>query len=384
MSTLSSGEGTEHGTGRAWGWVAHLREGGTTPWSQWYGDATAAGRVLPGAQQLELLRRVNLASTPTPTALADRVLSAPAAGRGHADLPLTGVAARAFGAQPVDPGTLPARELVRVAAVLLAEDLVALGPDPQTTGWTRPWRVRARLVGDPVVVAAAGRDLDARGRPLGGSRVVVAATPLDALLAHTWTQRCFEHGTRPWEEWLRFWSERGQLPARADLPAAVRRWSPRRPFVRVVADLDRLPRTLGVRRLPPPRVPGADQAELARRVAAVVGLLAPADQRPGLMRTFGDRVPPTSTPPVAVPGWARAWVDASAVRMTRDLRRADYPVVGDLDDLAPRWDDAAAPGPSRAELDRLVLDLAVRMLVDPGWQSGRERSGQGREGEVPR
>lgn len=37
------------GRSRAWGWVAHLRAGGTTQWSQWQGSAAPGGRVLPGA-----------------------------------------------------------------------------------------------------------------------------------------------------------------------------------------------------------------------------------------------------------------------------------------------------------------------------------------------
>ena len=64
---------------------------------------------------------------------------------------------------------------------------------------------------------------------------------------------------------------------------------------------------------------------------------------------------------------------------TGELTRAGYPVVGDLADLAPR---AAAdrPGPSRpagqAGVDgQQVLDLAIRMIVDPGW---RQRAGRGR------
>src|SRR5690606_31575822 len=150
------------------------------------------------------------------------------------------------------------------------------------------------------------------------------------LLAHTWTHRCFEHGTRPWPEWVRFWSERDQLPPRIDLAAAVRRWSPRPSMVRIVTDPARLPRALGVRTLPPVAVPGADQAELARRVASVVGLLVPADQRPALMRTLGARMPATPTPPVAVAPASRPWLEAAAARVVRELRRADYPVVGDL------------------------------------------------------
>lgn len=371
------------GEARAWGWAAHLREGGTTPWRDWRGTAPAAGRVVPGAQQLELLRRLNLASsalaapvaTEARTRLADRVLTAAAAGRGRADLPLVGAGSSPYGPRPVDPADLRPHDLVRVASVLLAEDLVALGPDPLRTRAARPWRRRVRLVGDPLVGAVLREDLLTRGRPEGGPLpfVVVVAGPLDELLAHTWTQRCFEHGTKPWPDWLRFWRERDQLPARADLAEAVRRWGPRRSLVRVVTDPDRLPAQLGVRRLPPVDVPGADRAELARRVAAVVGLRVPAPQRPDLMRTLRARMPRTPVPPVAVPAAERAWLEAGADRVARDLRRAGYPVVGDLADLAPRF--TAVPGGTTGRLDEQVLDLAVTMLVDDGWRSGRPAGG---------
>jgi hypothetical protein len=366
---------------RAYGWVAHLRAGGTTPWLAWSGPdtpAAAATGPLPGAQQLELLRRVNLALGSSAqahrgddiarTRLSDRVLAAPAAGRGQADLPLVGVGAPGFGPRPVDPSDVSARELLRVAAALLADDLVTLGADPVSTSWRRPWRRRFRLVGDPVLVGALRRDLLARGRPEGGPRplLVAVGAPLDDLLAHTWTQRCFETGATPWAEWLRYWRERDQLPARADLLASVRRWNARRPFVRIVTDLERLPRQLGVRSLPPVRVPGADQAELARRVAAVLGLKVPAHERPALMRTLQRRIPDTGVAPVGVPAREREWVTSSAARMSRGLTRAGYPVVGDLADLAPREAWTAAPGPAAAE--QQVLDLAVTMLVDPGWR----------------
>lgn len=370
-------------SGRAHSWVAHLRAGGTTPWLAWSepGEARAPAGPVPGAQQLELLRRINLAagSSAQPrgdyyrerTRLADRVLAAPAAGRGKADLPLIGLDAPGFGPRPVDPSTLSAHELLRVASVLLADDLVALGADPVPSSWPRPWRRRVRLVGDPVLVGALREDLVGRGRPEGGPRpfVVAVGGPLDELLARTWTQRCFETGTKPWAEWLRFWRERDQLPARADLLASVRRWNARRPYVRIVTDLDRLSWQLGVRHLPQVRVPGADQAELARRVAAVVGLRVPADERPGLMRTLQRRIPDTGADPIVVPSREREWVAASAERMSRSLSRAGYCVVGDLADLAPRAASSAS-GTGGAD-DRQVLDLAIRMVVDPGWRSRR-------------
>lgn len=326
---------------------------------------------MPGAQQLELLRRLNLAGSDDP-ALADRVLHTSAAGRGHGDLPLGDTAPGAFGARGVDPEALPPYELVRVASVLLGQDLVARGAEQPEPGPVRPWRLRYRLVGDPLVVDATTRHLTARGRPPGGRLpfVVVAAGPLDTLLAHTWSQRSLEHGSGRWGAWLRFWSQRDQLPPRLDLPGAVRRWSPRRPFVRIVTDPSRLARSLGVLRLPQVPVPGADQVELARRVAPVVGLLAPASERPGLMRTFAAALPETATPPVSLPEWARPWADTAAQRLIRELRRADYPVVGDLADLAPR-PDSAPTAPTGAALERLVLDLAIRMLVESHTRGGQ-------------
>ena len=95
------------------------------------------------------------------------------------------------------------------------------------------------------------------------------------------------------------------------------------------------------------------------------------------MRTLQTRMPDSGVAPVVVPAAEHEWVATSAARMERRLTRAGYPVVGDLADLAPR---AAAdrPGPSRpagrAGVDgQQVLDLAIRMIVDPGWRTGRER-----------
>ncbi|MGB0100866.1 MAG: hypothetical protein WBP61_11365, partial [Nocardioides sp.] len=113
------------GIRRAWGWVAHLRAGGTTPWRDWSEPGEPRGRVLPGAQQLELLRRLNEAGSPG-VELATRVLDASAPGRGRPDLELDGAVRRLdFGPPPVDPADLPDDELLRVAASVLADDVVA-------------------------------------------------------------------------------------------------------------------------------------------------------------------------------------------------------------------------------------------------------------------
>src|SRR3954451_19747178 len=153
----------ETGHARAWAWVAHLRAGGTTPWAAWEThDAPDRGRFLPGAQQLELLRRINLAGTPS-AELVDRVLDASAPGRGRPDLELVGVdEARRFGPPAVDPTTLADDELLRVATGLLALELapsvemrkMVVDPpagEPSSTSRRRPRRLRTRyqLAGDP-------------------------------------------------------------------------------------------------------------------------------------------------------------------------------------------------------------------------------------------
>ncbi|PUA82989.1 hypothetical protein C7S10_04720 [Nocardioides currus] len=364
------------GAARAWGWVAHLRDGGATPWADWTGGSTPSARVLPGAQQLELLRRLNASTSPVEVraqrasrpALADRVLTAAAPGRGKPDLPLVGVEASPYGPQPVDPAQLPAHELVRVATSVLAEDVVALGVPAPARRLRRPWHRAVRLAGDPVEAAHLRDHLAGLGRPPGGpgSRALVIGAPLDELLADVWTRRCFERGSGAWLEWLRFWQQRGELPPRIDLPAVVDRHRPRHRDVQVVLDRDRLPDLLGVRRLPPVVRPGADAAELARRIATVVGLLVPPDERADLMtHTLLPRMPATGHAPVGLPAEHREWVSAAAQRMVQQLRRGGYPVVGDPAVLVPAEATDQATGPAS---DEAVLDLAVRMLVDDTWK----------------
>jgi hypothetical protein len=359
--------GTPTGADRAWGWVAHLRAGGTTPWERWQDSAGEHGRVVPGAQQLELLRRLNLAGRPSPV-LADRVLAASAPGRGQLDLELVGVRPESpFGPRPVDPGTLPDGELVRVATSLLAEDLVTAGVPDRRRPLTRPWRRPYRLAGDPLVVHGVRSDLVARGRPPAGPdpTAYVLATPLDRMLADTWTWRCFEQGAAPWPQWLDSWVQRDRLPPRIDLVAVADAWAARLgpDRVRIVLDPARLPPELGVRRLAPVPRPGADAVELARRVAAVVGLLVvPARRAELLGGAWWPRLAHVGGPPVGLPDEAEEWVARRAHRMVRQLRRGGYPVLGDLASLVPRPELPTGPGPTTTS-EAGVLDLAISMLL---------------------
>jgi hypothetical protein len=360
---------TDHaGEARAWGWVAHLRDGGTTPWSDWGSAAGAdeqAGRYLPGAQQLELLRRLNQERLPSPE-LAARVLATSAPGRGRPDLGLVGVLPpSAFGPPPVDPAALPPDELVRVATSLIAEDTAAAG-NPLEPRTPRLLRRRYRVLGDPDVATPLRDALTADGRPPGGRRatVVIAGSDLASMLVHVWTARSLGAGVRPWPEWLASEVRRPDLPVRVDLATLAEAWVPRVGAGRVHVVLDDPRRatrlTAGLRRrVPAARPLSADAIELARRTSPVVGLLVTPERRTALM---WHRLRPVLAAhpgePLRLPSRLRPWLEEQTVVLRRRLAAGDYAVHGAL--AAP--DDR--PGVAAPDEER-VLALAIRLLLGP-------------------
>jgi hypothetical protein len=358
---------------RAWGWVAHLRDGGTTPWSAW-GSASGAdeqaGRYLPGAQQLELLRRLNEHRLPSPE-LATRVLATSAPGRGRPDLGLVGVLpASAFGPPPVDPADLPADELVRVATALIAEDTAAAG-DPLEPRTPRLLRRRYRVLGDPELANPLRDTLIAEGRPPGGRRatVVVVGSDLAGMLVHVWTARSLGAGVRPWHEWLAGEVRRPALLGRIDLAALAETWVPRvgPGRVHVVLDDPRRATRLAAglhRRVPPAPPLSADAAELARRTAPVVGTLVTPERRTALM---WHRLRPVlaahAGAPLRVPPRHRTWLEDHTAALRRRLAAGDYAVHGAL----PAPDDR--PGVTAPDEER-VLALAIQLLLGPPIGSG--------------
>jgi hypothetical protein len=365
---VSSSASDEHaGQARAWGWVAHLRDGGTTPWADWHDpapDDLQAGRYLPGAQQLELLRRVNAHHLPSPE-LAERVIATSAPLRGRPDLGLVGVLpTSAFGPPPVDPADLPPDELVRVATALIAEDVVAAGPPP-TARRTRVLRRRYRLLGDPEVTIPLRDALVASGRPSGGPRstVVVVGADLGRMLAHVWTARAFGAGVRPWRDWLAVEARRPGLLPRIDLAGLAATWVPRvgAGKVHVVLDDPGLAaRLAGARRLTPSTSDlSADAVELARRTAPVVGTLVAPEQRTKLM---WHRLRPVLAaydgPPLRVPARHRARLTQQTADLRRRLASDDYAVHGALPDPI---DHTGVTAPD----EEGVLALAIRVLLGP-------------------
>lgn len=396
-STPSTGP-VDPGAARATAWVAHLRSGGTTPWAEWTGTTDgAAPRVLPGAQQLELLRRLNLAG-PVPATLAERVLMASAAGRGRPDLELVGSRPPSdFGPPPVDPADLPAEELLRVAALLLAEDLAADGAAADAAAddlrrlaavavqrlrrrgaLLRPWRTGYRLVGDPWRADVLRRDLVARGRPPGGrgALVLVVADDLATMLADLWTDRCFSTGVAvpAWGSWLDSLAGARRVARGADPAAVAARWAQGvgAPRVRVVLDDVALAELLGVDAVAPrPQLP-AHAVELARLVSGALGLLVTPEPGRRLMREvllprLLQQAARTGGPPLGVPPEHHRWVHRRSLRLRDAVRAGDYPVLGQVEDLVsrPRALAARAPAPA-AVADERVLALAVDLLLAPG------------------
>lgn len=376
-------------TPTAWAWVAHLREGGATPWARWRAEEPSSGqqaadaaRYLPGAQQLELLRRLNEVGRPG-RALADRVLATSAPGRGIADLELVGAARETpFGPRPVDPADLPDAELVRVATGLLADDVVARGLPPAEPGrraW--PWRRRYRLVGDPWLADPVRAELVRRRRPPGGQQpvVYVLGADLASLYEHVWSARALAGAAPAWREWLDPQLRRRRVPPRVDLPAVADAWAAcvGAERVRVVLDPALLPGLLGTRRaLPGPLPLSADALELTRRVGGALNLLVLPERRAQLLaQTWAPGlagVPGARGPGVAVPAARLPRLTQAATAMRDRLLGAEYRVLGDPDTLVPAAHRRGGVEPTESG----VLALALAKVLGSGRPDGPLAGGE--------
>lgn len=387
---------------RAWSWVAHLRDGGSTPWTGWSapvdgpdspgGPASTGPRVLPGAQQLELLRRVNAAGD-LPVAARDRVLLASGLDRGRADLPLPGGPRGRFGPLPLDPADVPTEELLRVAVLLLADALPgAPVTRPTTVPPTRTSRLRRaagggyRVAGDPWLADRVREELRRRGRPPGGRRprVLVLGGSVPDLLARTWAHRVLNEGAPAWPDWIAARAG-GALPPGADVAGQADAWASRVGAARVVVVTDpaALGRLTGVRRLDPgtalgpwgARGPGGDAVELTRRVRVALAVVAPPHEHATLLRErllpalAAQAARPASSalvtgPLPRVPAEHAEWAARRAVRQRRRVLRAGYAVAGDVDDLLPGRPGVVPDPPGRDVPDpERVLGIAVSLLA---------------------
>lgn len=365
---------------RASAWATHLRSGGTTPWLAFRDSmpdtapAPSDPAGVPGAQQLEALRRLNQVGRPSP-ALVERVLSGDLVGRGRGDLGLAGEAQPHFGTPPVDPADLPVKELLRVLTGLLAEDVVRAGVPPLPADHRpRFRRVRYRLGGDPWLAVPMRAELTRHGFPPGGGRAVtyLVGRDLGGMLVDAWTRRSLVDGAAGWEAWLTKLRRADRLPPRADLMRQARWWERRvgAQNVRIVTDPALVPAILGVDlALPRPPVLAADALDLARRVSPLVGLFAGPGRREELMlRGLVPRLARTDGLPLALPERFRQWVERRARLVYEELTGCDYAVLGDpalvLGGPGTSERPGFAGGPGASPSEQAVLGLALRTLLE--------------------
>ncbi len=362
--------------------MAHLRAGGTTPWQQWSGeDADSDSPLLPGAIQLEVVRRLNeLGGTDQPghLALIDRILDSSAPGRGQPDLPIAGVGRESgFGPRPVIPEELPAVELARMAVGVIAE--LAVDRDPGTAAPTRRtpkgWFRRGfRVVGDPVLSRTILESLATAGHHPGRRprTAIVVASDLGTSLADVWAWRIERGETQDFGRWLRKYVRSDRLPANTDSARIAQRWAEQLGADNVHVVIDRDPaaevaRILGVSL-------GAsgwtslsrDASELLREINAVLRVLVDRERQERLLaQVIRPWLVDEQGPPRAVPLRHQEWVHGRAERLRERLSAGGYPVHGDPALLGDVREPRAAS--ARAAT---VLEVALRTLQATRKESG--------------
>ncbi len=404
-------------------WVAHLRAGGVTPWRAFV-DAFprgtgggGLGRPVPGAAQLELLRRLTLAGgRAVPARYVDGLLGTAGPGRGPGELPLLWPAdpaatARGRSGVPVDPARLPAAELLRIGAPVLMDvlpDTPLPAPPPGPEPGRRP-QGSFVLDGAPLTVdrlraelAAAGhvehvpRPAWWGGRPSRPDRVLLAVRPLEDLLAEVWSRRTQEGAARRWFRFVDDTRGRGVLPPAADLAATARWWAeqvgPER--VHLVCDPAALPTLVGRARTPypvPRRYADLDPwaVDVLRRHNEVAGIRLPEPLRAPFVRQASalleHRAAHRPAGRIGAPRALRPWVAETGERLARELSAGGYAVHGDLGVLG-RVDAGRTGGvpPTRALPVLLDAVLVATGAVPPDqpspglWRPTERRGEEGR------
>jgi len=380
----------------AWAWVEHLRRGGSTPWASFTptGPAAPRGREIPGAAELELVRRLAARAGATPhfEVLADLVLARSGPGRGLAHLPLSwpGRPAPAFGAPPVDPARVPAEELVRAgvgtfAALLLADPVEP--PEPERPRYRKLRTPRFHIAGAPLTRAAVRQAFETAGHVESHRHpdVVLVARPFDVHLAEVWATRAQAGVHAQWPMFTARSARRPQLPPSLRLDEIAAHWAAQVGAGRVhvvvgdaevarrateqVTGLHASPVTPGY----PHAALGPAATDVLRRLNSVLDVRL-ADDHQDTVRARAVALLPVGTSPVAVPLAQRDWARIEAERLVKALRAGGYPVVGDLDEIAPRHVSPDVPvAPRRLEVLDLVLDACLDLHAQRAGSGGAEQ-----------
>jgi hypothetical protein len=351
------------------GWAAALRAGSTTTWSQYRDGAVVAGTgtitttatgVLPGAAQLEVLRRLALlhrdAPLPDFELLADRVLASAGRGRGMVDPPLSWpAAAPRFGPPPVEPEAIPANELVRAATGVLVPLLTETGPVPVATRSGRRWWWRRRFLvgGSPLAAAAVRSSLLAAGWVEGGRRplCLVVGRDLETMMGEHWLAAALDGSERRWRPLWRRARTHDVLPVPLRLDRIAARWAARkRARVHVVLGADARAIAAAVGMITQVEIAIAEpvlvwqEADLLRRLNPFLVVVGGDDGRRAavegpwhgaLAALAGPAVPEPLGAPRGFLPWAVAEARRTAAALEAGAGRGDYAVHGDPALLVP-------------------------------------------------
>ena len=374
--------------GRVRAWAGQLRAGSSQTWAEFLD--TPAGSVgqgdggpLPGAAQLELVRRLaaHQPGLPRFAELAELVLGTTGPGRGLVDTPLPWPAARTVGTPPVEPERLPAEEVLRACAGVLARLLATeadLPPARVARPW-RPWRRGFTLLGAPTTVGLVRGALLERGLREGGSRTtwLVLGGPLEDLMAQRWSARVRAGAGLRWQRLWRTAATNDRLPPGIALPAIAQHVADEFGSARVHVVLAEDPgavlagvaEVLGVEAGPlEPRI-DVLATDLLRRVNPALGLAVGDEAR----RRVVDRVWPEvaggeQPAPLGAPKAHLDWAIAAGERMAGALSTGRYAVHGDPALVVP----ARRPGVRRAPDPDDVLAHAL-LVVGRAWRRHTER-----------
>lgn len=376
-------------TERVRAWAGQLRVGSTQTWAEFLAAPAIAAlpwgadAPLPGAGQLELVRRLAMERPPQHARLAELVFGTAVGGRGLVDVPLPWPpddspdhASPVIGTPPVASDELSADEVLRVAAAVLVRLLAAARPGPlegEGRAW-RPWRRSVTLLGAPATVAHLRGALRERGLREGGARTtyLVVGAPLDELMAQRWSARVRAGAGMRWQRMWRTAEVHDRVPPGIAVPALAARLAdqvgPARVHVVLGADTDATARLVG-------EVLGVElgsfedrhdalATDLLRRVNPLLTLAVGEARRREIVAGVWPEVSAgEDSGPLAVPAGHRDWAVRTGERMATALTSGRYAVHGDPALVVP----ARRPGARHAPDPDDVLRHALR-VVDRAWQ----------------
>lgn len=375
--------------GQVRAWAGQLRVGSTQTWAEFLAAPAIAAlpwdadAPLPGAGQLELVRRLAMERAPEHARLAELVFGTAGGGRGRVDVPLPWPAddtpdhgGPVIGTPPVASDELSADEVLRVAAAVLVRLLAAARPEPaegRGRSW-RPWRRGVTLLGAPATVALLRGALHERGLREGGARTtyLVVGAPLEELMAQRWSARVRAGAGMRWQRMWRTAEVHDRVPPGIAVPALAARLAdevgPSRVHVILGADADAAALLVG-------EVLGIElgsfedrhdslATDLLRRVNPLLTLAVGEDRRREIVtRVWPEVAAGEDSGPLGVPAGHWDWAVRTGERMATALTSGRYAVHGDPALVVP----ARRPGVRRAPDPDDVLRHALR-VIGRAWQ----------------